>query len=185
MWQCCVLILWPWKAERAIKMLCVYYVPAHERSIVMWAEDRDVPLCPFCARSFNLARRRHHCRLCGGIMCDQCSQFITFDYASMGFDLNVGVLMSDFYYHINNWLWNTNENFCMPEDGVRLLLFKPGYYQRLNWRLHGLYMELSFLSVPLINLYFCLHVTTAGPIQSWIISLYSTWKHYFQFIADQ
>ncbi|KAK3871573.1 hypothetical protein Pcinc_023294 [Petrolisthes cinctipes] len=54
---------------------------AHERSIVMWAEDRDVPLCPFCARSFNLARRRHHCRLCGGIMCDQCSHFITFNYA--------------------------------------------------------------------------------------------------------
>ncbi|XP_042858528.1 rabenosyn-5-like [Penaeus japonicus] len=54
---------------------------AHERSIVMWAEDKDVPLCPFCARTFNLARRRHHCRLCGGIMCDECSQFLTFDYA--------------------------------------------------------------------------------------------------------
>lgn len=54
---------------------------AHERSIVMWAEDKDVPLCPFCARSFNLARRRHHCRLCGGIMCDECSHFLTFDYA--------------------------------------------------------------------------------------------------------
>nr|XP_045615838.1 rabenosyn-5-like [Procambarus clarkii] len=54
---------------------------AHERNIVMWAEDKDVPLCPFCARSFNLARRRHHCRLCGGIMCDECSHFLTFDYA--------------------------------------------------------------------------------------------------------
>ncbi|XP_037784745.1 rabenosyn-5-like [Penaeus monodon] len=54
---------------------------AHERSIVMWAEDKDVPLCPFCARTFNLARRRHHCRLCGGIMCDECSEFLTFDYA--------------------------------------------------------------------------------------------------------
>lgn len=54
---------------------------AHEKNIVMWADDKDVPLCPFCARSFNIARRRHHCRLCGGIMCDECSKFITFDYA--------------------------------------------------------------------------------------------------------
>ncbi|KAK7082952.1 Rabenosyn-5 [Halocaridina rubra] len=53
----------------------------HEKSIVMWADDKDVPLCPFCARSFNIARRRHHCRLCGGIMCDECSEFLTFDYA--------------------------------------------------------------------------------------------------------
>ncbi|XP_068232939.1 rabenosyn-5 [Palaemon carinicauda] len=54
---------------------------AHEKNIVMWADDKDVPLCPFCARSFNIARRRHHCRLCGGIMCDECSKFLTFDYA--------------------------------------------------------------------------------------------------------
>ncbi|KAG7174503.1 Rabenosyn-5-like [Homarus americanus] len=54
---------------------------AHERSIVMWADDKDVPLCPFCARSFNLARRRHHCRLCGGIMCNECSHFLEFEYA--------------------------------------------------------------------------------------------------------
>lgn len=63
-------------------MICLPLPAAHERSIVMWAEDKDVPLCPFCARTFNLARRRHHCRLCGGIMCDECSQFLTFDYAS-------------------------------------------------------------------------------------------------------
>ncbi|XP_050730072.1 rabenosyn-5-like isoform X1 [Eriocheir sinensis] len=54
---------------------------AHERSIVSWAEDQDVPLCPFCARSFSLARRRHHCRLCGGIMCHDCSLMLTLQYA--------------------------------------------------------------------------------------------------------
>lgn len=54
---------------------------AHERSIVNWAEDQDVPLCPFCARSFSLARRRHHCRLCGGIMCQECSLMLTLQYA--------------------------------------------------------------------------------------------------------
>ncbi|XP_054163556.1 rabenosyn-5-like [Oppia nitens] len=53
----------------------------HERSIVVWANDVDVRLCPNCAKSFNLSRRRHHCRLCGGIMCHNCSQFLDFIYA--------------------------------------------------------------------------------------------------------
>ncbi|CAL4088206.1 unnamed protein product [Meganyctiphanes norvegica] len=54
---------------------------AHEKNIVPWADDKDVPLCPFCARSFNVARRRHHCRICGGIMCADCTQLLSFDYA--------------------------------------------------------------------------------------------------------
>ncbi len=48
----------------------------------MWAPDGDVNLCTTCGRSFSLTRRRHHCRLCGGIICNQCSQFLPFSYAS-------------------------------------------------------------------------------------------------------
>lgn len=51
---------------------------AHERAIVPWIQDSDVKLCPGCAKPFNLSRRRHHCRLCGGIMCHMCSQFLDF-----------------------------------------------------------------------------------------------------------
>ena len=47
----------------------------------MWANNADVPLCPSCAKSFNITRRRHHCRLCGGIMCHACSHFLDFSYA--------------------------------------------------------------------------------------------------------
>ena len=53
----------------------------HEKTVVQWANDEDVRLCPSCAKSFNLSRRRHHCRLCGGIMCHNCSQFLEFEYA--------------------------------------------------------------------------------------------------------
>lgn len=53
----------------------------HEKNIVPWIADNDVKLCPSCARSFNLSRRRHHCRLCGGIMCHNCSEFLDFYYA--------------------------------------------------------------------------------------------------------
>lgn len=42
-----------------------------------WVKDKDVNLCPNCAKSFNILCRKHHCRLCGAIMCNQCSQFIS------------------------------------------------------------------------------------------------------------
>lgn len=54
---------------------------AHEKAIVPWVQDSDVRLCPGCAKAFNLSRRRHHCRLCGGIMCHMCSQFLDFSFA--------------------------------------------------------------------------------------------------------
>lgn len=53
----------------------------HEKHVVLWVSDGDVKLCPSCAKTFNLTRRRHHCRLCGGIMCHNCSLFLDFDYA--------------------------------------------------------------------------------------------------------
>ncbi|KAK8788826.1 hypothetical protein V5799_021398 [Amblyomma americanum] len=49
---------------------------ARERSLVPWVEDADVKLCPSCAKTFSISRRRHHCRLCGGIMCQLCSEFL-------------------------------------------------------------------------------------------------------------
>ena len=34
----------------------------HERLVVPWIDEDLVKLCPTCARSFNIARRKHHCR---------------------------------------------------------------------------------------------------------------------------
>ena len=53
----------------------------HDQSIVLWISDQDVRLCPSCAKSFNLTRRKHHCRLCGAVLCHNCSYFIDFDEA--------------------------------------------------------------------------------------------------------
>jgi DNA-directed RNA polymerase subunit RPC12/RpoP len=35
--------------------------------------DDAVSACTSCAKSFNLTRRRHHCRNCGTLVCQQCS----------------------------------------------------------------------------------------------------------------
>lgn len=34
-------------------------------------------MCPSCAKSFHIARRQHHCRLCGSIMCADCSKYFS------------------------------------------------------------------------------------------------------------
>ncbi|KAI0093580.1 FYVE zinc finger-domain-containing protein [Irpex rosettiformis] len=45
-------------------------VRAAEQTITPWEEDRDVKECPLCKASFHpLTNRKHHCRLCGRIIC--------------------------------------------------------------------------------------------------------------------
>ncbi|GLV40606.1 Rabenosyn-5 [Carabus blaptoides fortunei] len=48
-----------------------------EQQVVEWLDGSSVNLCPQCARSFNLTRRQHHCRLCGAIMCHSCTSFLS------------------------------------------------------------------------------------------------------------
>ncbi|CAP23057.1 Protein CBR-RABS-5 [Caenorhabditis briggsae] len=52
-----------------------------EREIVPWLDDAEAPCCPLCAARFGLTRRRHHCRLCGKVLCHSCSEFLSFDTA--------------------------------------------------------------------------------------------------------
>ncbi|KAH7579339.1 Rabenosyn Rab binding domain [Nakaseomyces glabratus] len=44
----------------------------YERSIVHWKDDSNVHTCNICTSEFGLVRlsRKHHCRLCGNIVCD-------------------------------------------------------------------------------------------------------------------
>lgn len=52
-----------------------------DKSIVEWTPNDLVKMCPYCAKSFTIARRRHHCRVCGAILCDSCSKFLSFKAA--------------------------------------------------------------------------------------------------------
>lgn len=38
-----------------------------------WEQDEKVTNCKLCVKDFNVARRKHHCRRCGGIFCNECS----------------------------------------------------------------------------------------------------------------
>lgn len=54
---------------------------AHEQEVVPWVDEKMVRLCPSCSRSFHLARRKHHCRLCGFVMCNDCSYSLDLEIA--------------------------------------------------------------------------------------------------------
>lgn len=38
-----------------------------------WKANEDVAECGLCGEAFGLLRRKHHCRVCGGIFCHACS----------------------------------------------------------------------------------------------------------------
>ncbi|KAH0950466.1 hypothetical protein HN011_008234 [Eciton burchellii] len=46
---------------------------ALQESTVTWTNDRLVTQCKGCSREFNMTRRKHHCRNCGSIFCNACS----------------------------------------------------------------------------------------------------------------
>ncbi|ELU06545.1 hypothetical protein CAPTEDRAFT_90657 [Capitella teleta] len=38
-----------------------------------WADDKEVIACRNCTKPFSVSRRKHHCRNCGEIFCNECS----------------------------------------------------------------------------------------------------------------
>ncbi|XP_053148352.1 rabenosyn-5 isoform X2 [Hemicordylus capensis] len=57
-------------------------IRAIEKSVVPWVNDQDVPFCPDCGNKFTIRNRRHHCRLCGSIMCKKCMELVSLPFAS-------------------------------------------------------------------------------------------------------
>ncbi|XP_055332679.1 lateral signaling target protein 2 homolog [Paramacrobiotus metropolitanus] len=47
--------------------------PGNAKEPPSWVPDRESATCTACDSPFTLVRRRHHCRNCGKIFCNQCS----------------------------------------------------------------------------------------------------------------
>ncbi|XP_065680031.1 FYVE, RhoGEF and PH domain-containing protein 2 isoform X1 [Hydra vulgaris] len=41
----------------------------------LWVKDEDVTMCMLCTLKFGLIYRKHHCRGCGKVVCDKCSNY--------------------------------------------------------------------------------------------------------------
>ncbi len=38
-----------------------------------WENDKEIKACGNCEKLFGMTRRKHHCRCCGRIYCNECS----------------------------------------------------------------------------------------------------------------
>lgn len=94
-----------------------------DKSLVEWTSDDLVKLCPYCAKSFTFARRRHHCRVCGAILCNSCSKFL--DYSAACKLVKPAKLYTDPYDRIQDQLENKSAeekpSIRVCEDCKRLL----------------------------------------------------------------
>lgn len=52
-----------------------------ERSCVPWQNDADVKFCSSCIKKFTLTFRKHHCRLCGKVVCQNCLYILDINLA--------------------------------------------------------------------------------------------------------
>ncbi|KAI3384986.1 hypothetical protein SNEBB_005162 [Seison nebaliae] len=49
-------------------------LPSHLTAAPIWQVDSEEKRCKLCQANFNLINRRHHCRSCGYVVCDNCSK---------------------------------------------------------------------------------------------------------------
>lgn len=55
-------------------------IKKQEMEIVSWRSDSEATHCPLCFRAFQMfLSRKHHCRLCGQIICGECCLFLNID----------------------------------------------------------------------------------------------------------
>jgi rabenosyn-5 len=115
-----------------------------EQSVIAWEDDATVPNCPFCQQEFsNYSFRRHHCRLCGRVVCGdpqtECSSLVGLNVAAEKgrFPIGLDVRMckdcrhtlfskADFEREIQLKPpdQRSYENLVQFERGIRLLLPK-------------------------------------------------------------
>ncbi|TDH67897.1 hypothetical protein CCR75_002482 [Bremia lactucae] len=59
--------------ERAVQQ--VLFAPAVLAQRQEWVNDAKRTNCSLCVQSFGLLKRRHHCRVCGEVVCSACTVF--------------------------------------------------------------------------------------------------------------
>jgi len=101
-----------------------------------WVSDAEVEYCTGCKRKFDLVNRRHHCRLCGQIFCEICSNW---RISIPELDITQGRSCAPCHSYLNNHLpLLANESFFTRynQDGepfeIRLKLSRD--QEKLVWK---------------------------------------------------
>ena len=60
-------------SERIIRRLVFVGDPSIKYSLIGWVLNIDISSCMVCSVPFGMFRRRHHCTVCGNVICVKCS----------------------------------------------------------------------------------------------------------------
>ena len=73
--------------KRVVRRVFVEIRDAVDYRAVGWVVDEDVENCMICSVGFTILQRKHHCRICGNIICVGCSnwQVLISEYPMYGF----------------------------------------------------------------------------------------------------
>ena len=86
---------------------------ALEQSVVAWEDDTSAPRCPFCQQEFtSYTFRRHHCRLCGRVVCGDPSTDCS---KEVGLNVAASTFLSD---RVHLWWLTTSVTAQMKEKGM-------------------------------------------------------------------
>ncbi|CAF3945844.1 unnamed protein product [Rotaria magnacalcarata] len=98
----------------------------YEQGIIPWMEDSVVSICSSCSASFGFSRRKHHCRLDGLVICNQCSRFILFSIARRIVDSNTSSTNNSFtiqqLMNLKTITSSTIINNASNEDHLRICM---------------------------------------------------------------
>ena len=74
-----------------------------------WQKDSEAKDCPHCQSMFTFLTRKHHCRLCGFVVCGACSRHKS-PLPTLGYYKSVRVCDKCVFKHISN---KSPEKLCM------------------------------------------------------------------------
>ncbi|QLQ78428.1 hypothetical protein HG537_0A06750 [Torulaspora globosa] len=77
-----------------------------------WMKDDSAKECFTCGKSFNTFRRRHHCRICGQIFCNNCTFSVSGE--RFGYDGTMRVC-NNCYEHANNYEDSSDEESAVDQ----------------------------------------------------------------------
>ena len=66
-----------------------------------WQHDSEVNECPHCQVTFTFITRKHHCRLCGFVVCNSCSKHQS-PLPTLGYDKSVRVCDKCIFKYISS-----------------------------------------------------------------------------------
>lgn len=93
-----------------------------EGDTVVWMSDEKTKACLLCHQKFSVVRRKHHCRNCGRIFCNECSKHRA-ALTRLGYDEPVRVCDQCFRIYNNTVQQSTNVE-AHSEDGFQVLEVK-------------------------------------------------------------